>query len=188
MFQFQYSSHLVLKRDRTLEKLFKRLKEHCSTNQIIMTPYTIHNVTRSLYRTSYAIPKLCENMLNYVNENRDTVNAETVSRLLYYLFKVGYEPDREMDKMLPNHFNNDKNIDAEKLLNSDLFHFESFVKVINRDFDLTPAWLIVQACLALSFYQALPIDLINRVFNVDFITRLEKEMSLNCDKVNPIFF
>lgn len=43
---------------------------------------------------------------------------------------------------------------------------------------------IVQACLALSFYQALSPDLIQRVFNIDFVTRLEKELALTYDMVN----
>lgn len=33
-------------------------------------------------------------------------------------------------------------------------------------------------------FQVLTIDLINRVFNIDFITRLEKELSLMYDAVN----
>ncbi|XP_031618149.1 FAST kinase domain-containing protein 1, mitochondrial-like [Contarinia nasturtii] len=38
--------------------------------------------------------------------------------------------------------------------------------------------MIVQACLALSYYQVLPLEMIQRVFNIDFITRIEKELSL----------
>lgn len=34
------------------------------------------------------------------------------------------------------------------------------------------------------FYQVLTLDLISRVFNIDFVTRLEKELSLMYDAVN----
>lgn len=37
---------------------------------------------------------------------------------------------------------------------------------------------IVQACLALNFYRTLPEALINRVFNIEFIRRLEDEIEM----------
>lgn len=42
---------------------------------------------------------------------------------------------------------------------------------------------IIQACLSLSFYHALTNDLINRIFNIDFIKRLEDEIQLCYSKV-----
>lgn len=42
---------------------------------------------------------------------------------------------------------------------------------------------IVQACLAMNFYKALPESLINRVFNIDFIKRLEDEIEMCYSKV-----
>lgn len=42
---------------------------------------------------------------------------------------------------------------------------------------------IVQACLALAFYKSLPDSLINRVFNIDFIKRLEDEIEMCYSKV-----
>lgn len=125
-----------------------------------------------------AVPHLCGKMLTYVNENKNDVSAETAGRLLYYLFSIGYEPDRELI-LLPS-----GNKDPSKMLNTEPFNFQNFVHIIHRDFDLTPAWLILSSCLALGFYQALPLDLINRVFNMDFVTRIEKETLNNCEKAN----
>lgn len=182
--------------NRTLERLIKHLKEHCIDGEIIITPHTILNITKSLYRIKYVIPTLCEKMLNYVNENKTIVSAEIVSRLLYYLYNVGYEPNLEQNQMIDDGTNSKSGllprIDAKRSMDSrkssivELFDFQNVIQIINRDFDLTPAWLIVQACLALSFYQALPLELINRVFNMDFIVRLEKEMTVNSDKVSRI--
>lgn len=42
---------------------------------------------------------------------------------------------------------------------------------------------IVQVCLAMNFYKALPEKLINRVFNIDFIKRLEDEIEMCYSKV-----
>lgn len=125
----------------------------------------------------YAVPHLCGKMLMYVNENKNDVSADTAGRLLYYLFSVGYEPDREL--VLPS-----GNKNAPKILNSEIINFENFVHIIHRDFNLIPAWLIISSCLALGFYQALPLNLINRVFNFEFITRVEKETLNNCEGAN----
>lgn len=43
---------------------------------------------------------------------------------------------------------------------------------------------IVQACLALAFYRAIDESLINRVFNIEFIKRLENEIELCYSKVS----
>lgn len=127
----------------------------------------------------YAVPHLCGKMLMYVNENKNDVCADIAGRLLYYLFSVGYEPDREL-LMLPNGNKNDQS----KMLNTELFNFEHFVHIIQRDFNLIPASLIISSCLALGFYQALSMDLINRIFNLEFITRIENETLNNCAKAN----
>lgn len=42
---------------------------------------------------------------------------------------------------------------------------------------------IVQACLSLSFYKAIPDTLVSRVFNIDFIKRLEDEIKHCYSKV-----
>lgn len=42
---------------------------------------------------------------------------------------------------------------------------------------------IVQACLSLSFYKALPVNMITRVFSIDFIKRLEEEIKMSYSKV-----
>lgn len=45
---------------------------------------------------------------------------------------------------------------------------------------------IIQGCLALAFYRELPENLIERVFNIDFIQRLEDEIEMCYSKgVHP---
>lgn len=150
----------------------KRLKEACDSDEMIITPHTIQLATGSLNRIYLVVPKLCERMLKFINENMDIVGANTASSLLFYLFSMGYEPYRE-------HTNSKLTIDRkepETVICDPDFDFATFNRIINRDFDFIPAWSIIQACLALSFYQALNVDLIQRVFNIDFVTRLESEI------------
>lgn len=111
------------------------------------------------------VPKLSELMLNYVYENREFVGGTVMARLLFHLFKVGYEPavaGSESTKQLD---------------------LEPFVTILIRDFNTTPAYSIVKACIALYFYRALPIELMTRLFSMSFIDRLEKEMHQNYDTV-----
>lgn len=168
---------------KILDKLIKRLEDDDYLNDVVMTSHAIHMITLSLSKISYVIPKLCELMLAYVNENSDVVCGITVARLLHYLFSMGYEPQ--------GHFATNQIADgsensgiAAKQLNAELFDFEKFAAIINRDFDYMHGLLILQACLALSFYQALPVDMITRIFDMDFIVRLEKEMAYYSDGVS----
>lgn len=160
------------KQTHIVDKLVDSLKETCDSDELIITTNTIQLAAGSLNRIYLVVPKLCEGMLKFVNENMDIVGAITASRLLFYLFSMGYEPYRA-------HTNSKLTIDRnepESILSDPDFDFASFIKMINRDFDFMPAWSIIQACLALSFYQALDVNLIQRVFNIDFVTRLEKEI------------
>lgn len=91
-------------------------------------------------------------MLAFVNQHRDIVGGDTVAHLLFYLFSMGYEPYRDSSQILLN--DDDKTMNVKKrYLDADLFDFDNFTRITYRDFDLMPAWLVVQACLALSFYQ-----------------------------------
>lgn len=53
----------------------------------------------------------------------------------------------------------------------------------SRDFNYMGGLSIVQACLALSFYKSIPDTLVARVFNIDFIRRLEEEIQHCYSKV-----
>lgn len=184
---------IASKQTHTIEKLIKKLEQTCNLDEVIITARTIQLVAGSLNRLFLIVPKLSERMLIFVNENMDIVGADTTASLLFYLFSMGYEPyaDNENTVMIESNINdtnngNDKNIHKNIILTSE-FDFANFIRIINRDFDFLPAWSIVQACLALSFYQVLTLDLIQRVFNIDFVTRLEKEISLNQHSVLKIF-
>lgn len=52
-----------------------------------------------------------------------------------------------------------------------------------RDFEYMTGLSIIQACLALCFYKTLPENLINQIFNIEFIRRLEDEIQMCYSKV-----
>lgn len=144
---------LVLKKTLTLDKLIKKLEEICSSDDVIITAHTIQIVTISLNKIVFVVPKLCEHMLKFVNEHKDIVGGDTVAYLLYYLFSMGYEPYKDSCQRLISMHNDKTAMPNNQYVSDELFDFDNLTKIIDRDFELMPAWLIVQACLALSFYQ-----------------------------------
>lgn len=156
----------------------KKLEDISNSDDVIITANTVQRATGNLKRISRVVPKLCERLIIFVNENMSIVGADTASHLLFYLFSLGFDPYKNLDttKLITSEGNNYQSFSAQP------FDFNNFTQIIIRDFDLMPAWLIVRACLALSFYQALTLDLIHRVFNIDFFIRLEKELSYDSVK------
>lgn len=176
----EFFSFSAPKKTRIIEKLTKKLEEMCDSDDVIITPRTIQLATGSLKRINYVVPKLSEKMLTFINENMDIVGADTAASLLFYLFSMGYDPySQDANTMLTI----ESKQHESTVLRPD-FDFANFFRIINRDFEFIPAWSIIRACLALSFYQVLTLDLIQRVFNMEFVTRLEKELSLTYDTVS----
>jgi hypothetical protein len=56
--------------------------------------------------------------------------------------------------------------------------FQKCNEIILRDFDFMNGLSIIQACLALTYYKSLKENLINKVFSIDFIKRLEAEIQM----------
>lgn len=130
-----------------------KLEDVCSSDDVIITARTIQIVTGSLNKIVFIVPKLCEGMLVFVNEHKDIVGGDTVGYLLFYLFSMGYEPYRDCQQVLLNNEDKSHQMPESQYLDAKLFDFDNFTRIISRDFELMPAWLVVQACLALSFYQ-----------------------------------
>lgn len=158
-------------RDKTVSvALFNKIQNFSNADAILYSQ-TINFLISSHYTAN--IPKLNELMLQYVHMNREFVGGEVMARLLYQLYKLGYDTSTAASS-----------ISSET--NSQLLEpidFNNFVNILIRDFDQMSAIWIVKACLALYFFRALPIHLITRIFSMDFIERLENEMNHTYDTV-----
>ena len=157
----QFNFHFLFSAS-TKTHLFQRIIEKYETIQNTLNSRTIREITFNLNASKYIMPSVCENIMNYIVDNKDYVLGDTVEKALYCCYNLGYVP-----------------------LNDDAI--KSSIEIINRDFNYMSGLAIVQACLALTFYKALPMDLINRVFNIDFIKRIEDEIQLCYSKVCWIF-
>lgn len=52
----------------------------------------IREITFNLNASKYAIPSLCARMMQYVVDNRDLVLGDTVEKVLYCCYNLGYMP------------------------------------------------------------------------------------------------
>ncbi|XP_037052423.1 FAST kinase domain-containing protein 1, mitochondrial isoform X2 [Bradysia coprophila] len=111
----------------------------------------IRDITFNLNVAKYSVPTLCNSINEYVIKNREFVLGDTVQKVLYCFYNLNYYPKDETI-------------------------FECATESINRDFDILSGLAVVEGCLALSFYKELPGPLIDRVFNISFIQRLEDEI------------
>lgn len=146
------------------EKLLNLLETKGLDNNIVLSSFLINDICASFKQTKYIVPTLCAKMLQYVYANQNAVSGKVAGSMLYSLYILGYDPYTST-----NSLQSSSEFDVNR---------EIISNIIERDFDLMSGLSIVRTCLALSFYRALSIRLINCVFNLNFIERLEKEISL----------
>lgn len=166
------------KRTVILDKLIKFYDEQ--TRNIPLSTRFIRDSLYNIGSLQYSQPIVFTNMLRYLYDNRTLISGGVVARALYTLYSSGYEPRNQL--LLS---------DDEPHVDVDDVRFEEFGKIIERDFELIPSLSILRTCLALTFYQALSMELIRRIFDEMFFTRMEEEITqcvTNVRKSMPIFF
>uniref|UniRef100_A0A1A9UNI6 RAP domain-containing protein n=1 Tax=Glossina austeni TaxID=7395 RepID=A0A1A9UNI6_GLOAU len=103
--------------------------------------------------TNYLVPEILESMLEYIANNYEHVAGDTVEKVLTCSYNLGYTPKS-----------------SEPLQKASL--------IMLRDFNYMNGLSLVQACLALCFYKAISQELIDKVFCVNFIQRVENEIQM----------
>lgn len=53
----------------------------------------IREITFNLSASKYLMPSMCAKLVQYVVENRDYVMGDTVEKVLYCCYNLGYIPD-----------------------------------------------------------------------------------------------
>ncbi|XP_030241889.1 uncharacterized protein LOC115563291 [Drosophila navojoa] len=101
----------------------------------------------------YYVPELLESMFDYVAQQHEHITGDTVEKVLTCAYNLGYTP-------------------------ASLEALDYAALVLIRDFDHMSGLSLVQSCLALCFYKAIPEQLINQVFCVKFIQRIEDEIQI----------
>lgn len=131
----------------------------------------IFKIVRNLEVLNYMSPFLCDQIFQYIYENRNYISGEITYQTLYFLYLIGYNP--ESRKFLTDGRSEEDSLNNEKL------DFSSFENVIERDFELMSSMKIIRTSIALCYYGHLPQKLISRIFDPDFIRRTEKEVLIS---------
>ncbi|XP_023306330.2 FAST kinase domain-containing protein 1, mitochondrial [Lucilia cuprina] len=113
----------------------------------------IKDMSYNFLATNYVVPEILENMFTYLETNHEHIAGETVEKLLTCTYNLGYTPQ-----------------------SYDALHYAGVILL--RDFNYMSGLALVQACLALCFYKTIPEELINKVFCVKFIQRVEEEIQM----------
>uniref|UniRef100_A0A0A1XMT6 FAST kinase domain-containing protein 1 n=1 Tax=Zeugodacus cucurbitae TaxID=28588 RepID=A0A0A1XMT6_ZEUCU len=113
----------------------------------------IREMTYNFNISNCIVPTAMEAMFTYIEDNHRHVIGETVEKVLSCAYNLGYIPQ------------------SEAVFNSAAF-------ILKRDFGNMSGLSIVQACLALCYYKSIPEDLIDKVFCVKFIQRIEEEIHM----------
>lgn len=171
----------VSRKTKIFENLIKSFEEAASDENLILSSRIIRDVSNNLNKMNYVLPGICEKFTRYLYENRSTVSGGVVARTLYTLYSIGFEPADNVPLL-------DVAQNAAQPSQQQQARFEEFGAIIERDIEVMSGLWIVRGCLALAFYRALPMDLIEKVFNIDFVTRLEKEITICHASVRPSQF
>lgn len=155
------------RRTAIFDKIAKAFEEKANGSDIVFSSRIIREVLNNLSKTNYVLPGICDKIVRYLYDNQSMVSGETVGRALYVLYTLGYDP---ADNLLLS--------EDEQSTQQGMVRFDVFGAIIERDFELMTGLTIVRVCLALVYYRALSMDLIEKVFNLDFLMRLEKEITI----------
>lgn len=147
-------SYVMRKGPLSTNIFFNLVKRYEYTNGLVNSRIvrdTIHNLTSC----NCLIPPVIDVLTNYVVSNKDYLLGETAELLLYSCFHLGYSPKSE------NEF------------------LEAASDIIVKESYRMGGLSILQSSLALCFFRKLPADLVNLVFGIDFLERLDDEIA-NC--------
>ncbi|EDW02889.1 uncharacterized protein LOC6562320 [Drosophila grimshawi] len=113
----------------------------------------VRDMAYNFNASHFFVPELLESMFDYVAQQHEHITGDTVEKVLTCAYNLGYTP-------------------------ASLEPLDYAASVLLRDFDHMSGLSLVQSCLALCFYKTIPEELINQVFCVKFIQRIEDEIQI----------
>ncbi|ALC38431.1 CG31643 [Drosophila busckii] len=113
----------------------------------------VRDMAYNFNSSNFFVPELLESMFEYIKDQHAHITGDTVEKVLTCAYNLGYTPQSI------------ESLDYAAL-------------VLLRDFDHMSGLSLVQSCLALCFYKTIPEQLVNQVFCVKFIQRIEDEIQI----------
>ncbi|XP_023166285.2 FAST kinase domain-containing protein 1, mitochondrial isoform X2 [Drosophila hydei] len=129
------------------------LAHYKSLNCNDLNSRVVREMAYNFNASHYFVPELLESMFEYVTQQHEHITGDTVEKVLTCAYNLGYTP-------------------------ASLEALDYAALVLIRDFDHMSGLSLVQSCLALCFYKSIPEQLINQVFCVKFIQRIEDEIQI----------
>ncbi|XP_069696117.1 FAST kinase domain-containing protein 1, mitochondrial isoform X2 [Periplaneta americana] len=136
-------------------ELFERLMQRYENFSGELCSRQLRDIANNLLSTNCLVPSILDQLVNYVLENGNHILGDTMVKLLYVCYSLGYMPTQ-----------------AEKF-------FPVASSIISRDKERLQGLVLLNAAIALCFFHQLPEDLVHFIFTVSFLERLDEEV-LNC--------
>jgi hypothetical protein len=146
-------SYIRRRASRDSQLFYEIMNWYSKNKNLEWNSRTIREICHPLKISKFCCDSVCDQFFEYVMKNKDVVTGETVEKILTTSYSLSYFPE---------------NIDALNCCS----------EIIYRDFNIMNGLAIIHSLLALTFYKAVPYELISLVFNGDFIKRLEQEVEM----------
>ncbi|KAK7068534.1 hypothetical protein SK128_028102 [Halocaridina rubra] len=114
---------------------------------------TLRDISMIFHRTNYRCSEMLESMAEYIINNQEYILADTLERFLRCIFIVGYHPQ-----------------------NSGSF-FKACLNIIEQDKSQLLGLSYLEMSLALCFYGYITPELIQNVFSIKFLDKLDEEIT-----------
>lgn len=79
----------------TKTELFHRIMSKYSELPDQLNSRAIREITFNLNASKYAMPSVCASLMQYIVDNRDVVLGDTVEKVLYCCYNLGYVPEND---------------------------------------------------------------------------------------------
>ncbi|KAH8375089.1 hypothetical protein KR093_003698 [Drosophila rubida] len=129
------------------------LARYKTVNNEDLNSRVVRDMAYNFNASHFFVPELLESMFDYVAQRHNHITGDTVEKVLTCAYNLGYSP-------------------------ASFKSLEYAAEILLRDFDYMSGLSVVQSCLALCFYKCIPEQLVNRVFCVKFIQRIEDEIQV----------
>ncbi|EDW76328.1 uncharacterized protein Dwil_GK14716 [Drosophila willistoni] len=113
----------------------------------------VRDMAYNFNASHFFVPEMLDSMFDYIAQQHQHITGDTVEKVLTCSYNLGYTPNS-------------------------LEALERAGNILLRDFDHMSGLSLIQASLALCFYKTIPEQLINQVFCVKFIQRIEDEIQI----------
>ncbi|KAG8230278.1 hypothetical protein J437_LFUL009451 [Ladona fulva] len=118
----------------------------------VLSSRSVRDISANMLGGDWLLPKAADCLAEYIVKEEPSLSGEVVERVIQNFFLLNHYP-KSADKF-----------------------FESATGILFRDKERVPGLSLLQASLGFCYFQGLPSSLINYIFAVEFLERLDNEI------------